>query len=145
MIFSNNRQDLRRQFLDAWTKARDGRPVTALEDLIASVVAEHPEYQQLLEQGDDALEREWTPEQGETNPFLHMGMHIAIREQLSTDRPPGIRGAFESLTRRLGDRHAAEHEMLECLGETLWEAQRASAMPDEAAYLERVRQRARGG
>lgn len=144
MIFSNNREDLRRQFLDAWTKAREGRPVTALEDLIASVVAEHPEYQSLLEQGEDALGREWTPEQGETNPFLHMGMHIAVREQLSTDRPPGIRAAHDSLSHKLGDRHAAEHEMLECLGETLWEAQRAGTMPDEAAYLERVRRRIRG-
>lgn len=143
MLFSNNREDLRRQFVDAWRKARDGRPVTSLEDLIARVIAEHPEYHALLEENADALAREWTPEQGETNPFLHMGMHIAIREQLSVDRPQGIRHAFETLAHRRGDAHIAEHEMLECLGETLWEAQRSGSMPDEAAYLERVRQRVR--
>lgn len=143
MLFSNNREDLRRQFIDAWQKVRDGRPVTALENQIATVIGEHPEYHALLEQGDGAIAREWTPEQGETNPFLHLGMHIAIREQLSIDRPPGIRQAFEVLAQKRGDAHAAEHEMLECLGETLWEAQRDGRMPDEAAYLERVRKRAR--
>lgn len=143
MLFSNNREALRRQFVDAWRKAREGRPVTALEDMIARVVAEHPEYQQLLESGEDALERDWTPEGGETNPFLHLGMHIAVREQLSVDRPPGIRAAFEQLAAKHGDAHAAEHDMLECLGETLWEAQRHGAMPDEMRYLERVRERAR--
>lgn len=144
MLFSDNREDLRRQYVEAWRKAREGLPVTALEDLIASVIAEHPEYQALLE-NEAALAREWTPEQGETNPFLHMGMHIAVREQLSVDRPAGIRKAFEALARKRGDAHAAEHDMLECLGESLWEAQRAGRMPDEIAYLEKVRQRARGG
>src|SRR5690606_2218967 len=87
MLFGNNREALRRQFVEAWQKVREGRPVTQLEDLIASVIAEHPEYHHILEQGEAAIEREWTPEQGETNPFLHMGMHIAVREQLSVDRP----------------------------------------------------------
>lgn len=143
MLFSNNREDLRRQFVEAWRKAREGKPVTALEDQIASVVAEHPEYHALLERGEDIVGREWTPEQGETNPFLHLGMHIAIREQLSTDRPPGIRKAHQQLVAVLGEAHAAEHEMLECLGATLWEAQRYGQMPNEIAYLECVRKRAR--
>lgn len=142
MLFGNNRDALRRQFLEAWTKVREGRPVTALEDLIGRVIEQHPEYHALLD-NEDALGREWTPEQGETNPFLHMSMHIAIREQLSIDRPPGIRAAHEALQRKCGDAHAAEHEMLECLGETLWEAQRSGGAPDETAYLERVRTRAR--
>lgn len=143
MLFSNNREDLRRQFVEAWRKARDGKPVTALEDQIASVVAAHPEYHAMLEQGEDAIGREWTPEQGETNPFLHLGMHIAIREQLSTDRPPGVRAAFDALVQKLGEPHAAEHEMLECLGATLWEAQRTGQMPNEFAYLECLRERGR--
>lgn len=141
MLFSNNREDLRRQFVEAWRKAREGLPVTALEDQIAGVIAEHPEYHALFET-EDAIGREWTPEQGETNPFLHLGMHIAVREQLSTNRPPGIREAFDALVRQRGDAHAAEHELLECLGETLWEAQRYGQMPDESAYLARVRARA---
>lgn len=141
MLFGNNREDLRRQFVEAWRKAREGKPVTALEDQIASVVAAHPEYHAMLEQGEDAIGREWTPEQGESNPFLHLGMHIAIREQLSTDRPPGIRAAYDALINKLGEPHAAEHEMLECLGATLWEAQRSGQMPNEVAYLRCVRNR----
>lgn len=141
MLFGNNREDLRRQFVEAWRKAREGKPVTALEDQIASVVAAHPEYHAMLEQGEDAIGREWTPEQGESNPFLHLGMHIAIREQLSTDRPPGIRAAYDALINKLGEPHAAEHEMLECLGATLWEAQRSGQMPNEVAYLRCVRDR----
>lgn len=143
MLFSNNREALRRQFIEAWQKRRDGRPVTALEDQIAAVVAAHPEYHALLESGDDAVARDWTPEQGETNPFLHMGMHIAIREQLSTDRPPGVRHAHAALVRKMHDEHEAEHVMLECLGETLWEAQRSGKMPDESAYLQRLQDKAR--
>ncbi|HLU62281.1 MAG TPA: DUF1841 family protein [Gammaproteobacteria bacterium] len=143
MLFGNNREALRRQFLDAWQKVREGRPVTPLEDLIAGVIAEHPEYHAILEEGEAALERDWTPEQGETNPFLHMGMHIAVREQLSIDRPPGVRAAFEALRQARGDAHAAEHEMVECLAETLWEAQRYGRTPDETAYLQRVRNKAR--
>lgn len=142
MLFSNNREDLRRQFLEAWRKAREGRPVTALEDQIASVVAAHPEYHAMLE-NEDSIAREWTPEQGETNPFLHLGMHIAIREQLSTDRPAGIRAAYQALVETLGEPHAAEHEMLECLAATLWEAQRSGQTPNEIAYLDCVRERGR--
>lgn len=142
MLFSNNREDLRRQFVEAWRKAREGAPVTALEDQIAGVIAEHPEYHALLEAGEDAIGREWTPEQGEANPFLHLGMHIAVREQLSTNRPAGIREAFEALAQQRGDPHGAEHELLECLGETLWEAQRYGRVPDESAYLARIRKRA---
>lgn len=141
MIFSNKRDDLRRQFLDAWRKAETGRPLTALEDLIAGVIREHPEYHALFAEGEAAIEREWTPEMGETNPFLHMSMHIAVREQLSVDRPPGIRQIFEALTRKLGDMHTAEHELLEALAETLWQAQRDGLPPDEQRYLSRARQR----
>ena len=88
------------------------------------------------------MSRDYTPEMGQTNPFLHMGMHIAIREQLGGDRPAGILVVYQRLCRRL-DSHAAEHLMMECLGETLWEAQRGGGEPDERVYLERLRQLAR--
>ena len=88
------------------------------------------------------MSRDYTPEMGQTNPFLHMGMHIAIREQLGGDRPAGILAVHQRLCRRL-DSHAAEHLMMECLGETLWEAQRGGGEPDERVYLERLRRLAR--
>jgi hypothetical protein len=85
------------------------------------------------------LDRDYSPEGGQSNPFLHMGLHLAVRDQLATDRPAGIRRAFDEVVRSLGDLHRAEHQLIECLAETLWEAQRSSLPPDEGVYLERVR------
>jgi hypothetical protein len=120
----------------AWDKHRQGLALEALEQQIVAVIALHPEYHALLEDPDAALSRDYTPERGQTNPFLHMGMHLAIREQLATDRPAGIVAAFGVLMVRVQDAHAAEHHMLECLGEALWQSQRSGQAPDEARYLE---------
>lgn len=138
-LFTPSRDQVRRFFLDAWKKRQAGTPAAALEALAADVAALHPEYHQLLAGGEEALTREWTPEQGETNPFLHLSLHLAIEEQLSIDQPPGIRGAFEHLLIRHGDRHAALHEILECLGESVWMANRNNAVPDGNAYLDCLR------
>jgi len=115
--------------------------MTALESIIAEVIRLHPEYHRYLEDGGNSLDKDWLPEGGETNPFLHMGMHIAIREQLSIDRPAGIKAAHAALLARMGDAHAAEHAMLECLGEVLWRAQRENRLPDEQAYLACIKSR----
>jgi len=136
MLFSNNRDDLRRFYIDSWRKFRKQEPLSPLEAMVAEVIAQHPEYHEMLEQGDEAVGRDFLPEDGGTNPFLHMGMHLAIREQLSTRRPAGIEVAYDNLLKRLGDPHEVEHRMLECLGEAMWEAQRSGTPPDEARYLE---------
>lgn len=139
MIFSQDRDTLRRMYRDAWSKAVSGQPLTPLEDQIVTVVRQHPEYHEAVETGD--LAADFLPEGGSSNPFLHMGMHLAIREQVGTDRPRGVARLFRRLASSLGDELAAEHRMMEALGETLWEAQRDGGAPDEAAYLERVRRR----
>ncbi|HVC30912.1 MAG TPA: DUF1841 family protein, partial [Steroidobacteraceae bacterium] len=105
----------------------------------AAVIAGHPEYIPLLESGPQALAADYTPEGGRENPFLHLGLHLAVREQVATDRPAGIAAIHQSLSTRLGDPHAAEHAMLEVLGEALWEAQRSGRAADEQRYLERLR------
>ena len=138
MIFGQDRGELRRMYVDAWQKRQDGKPLTPLETQIADVVSEHPEYHEAL--ADSDLEREYTPEGGQANPFLHMGLHLGIREQIATNRPPGIAGIFDTLAARLGDPHDAEHRMIDCLAETLWEAQSQNRAPDEQRYLERLRQ-----
>ncbi len=142
-MFGDNREQLRRMYVDAWRKQQAGEPVSPLEAMIAEVVAMHPEYHALLNQGEDALDKDFLPEQGETNPFMHMGMHIAIREQLSTDRPTGIVDAIRTLLARVQDAHEVEHRVMECLGQSLWEAQRAGQAPDEMAYLRCVQELAR--
>lgn len=138
-MFGNDRNRLRRYYCTVWDKANTGQPLEPLERIIAEAIRAHPEYQSVLTDAETALSREYTPELGETNPFLHLGMHIAIHEQLGANRPAGILDVYQRLCQRAGDAHAAEHLMLECLGETLWEAQRAGREPDERAYLERLR------
>ncbi|MGH8371291.1 MAG: DUF1841 family protein [Gammaproteobacteria bacterium] len=142
-MYSNSRTDTRQMFFDVWQKLQHDTPLTALETIVADVIRLHPEYHSLLEQPDKMLDRDWRPEGGETNPFLHMGMHIAIREQLSIDRPAGIKAAHGALLASTRDPHAAEHEMLECLAEALWLAQREGRLPDEQAYLTSLKARVR--
>lgn len=139
-VFSGqNREQLRQMYREAWRKYTARQPLEPLEGQLAAVIAEHPEYVPLLESGTQALAADYTPEGGRENPFLHMGLHLAIREQVATDRPPGIAQIHQSLSKRLGDPHAAEHTMLEALAETLWESQRSGRVPDEQRYLERLR------
>lgn len=124
-------------YVDAWRKSTTGAFLTPLEAQIATVIEDHPEYQSMMT--GEMLEATFTPEGGKTNPFLHMGLHLAIREQVATDRPPGISALFNALLVKAGDAHTAEHQALECLAETLWEAQGSNTVPDEQAYLERLR------
>ncbi|MGH8126923.1 MAG: DUF1841 family protein [Gammaproteobacteria bacterium] len=133
-----NRDEIRRAYSAAWAKAQRGETLSGAERRIAEVIAEHPEYQAVVESGEAALEAEFAPEAGHTNPYLHMGLHIAIREQVAIDRPPGIRAIFERLA-GAGSTHEAEHAMIDCLAETLWDAQRGNRAPDDAVYLERLR------
>ena len=139
LFAGESREQLRRRYLEAWRKFSAQQPLEPLEAQLAAVIAEHPEYVAWLESGDEALTADFTPEGGRANPFLHMGLHLAIREQVATDRPRGIADVHERLARRAGDAHAAEHLMIEPLAETLWEAQRSGRPPDELAYLERLR------
>ena len=137
MIFGQDRRELRKLYADAWRKRIEELPMSPLEAQIAAVIEQHPEYEAAVS-GDD-LDRDYTPEGGQTNPFLHMGLHLGIREQVATDRPPGITALYREITSRMGDPHAAEHQMIECLAETLWEAQSQNRAPDEERYLERLR------
>ena len=135
-MFSPDRDTLRRYLASAWHKSEAGLALEPLEQQIAALVRQHPEYQPLLADPDVAITYEFTPEVGDSNPFLHLGLHLALLEQITTDRPPGIRDHYQRLMRRSGDTHTAEHLAMECLAQALWEAQRAQRQPDEAAYLE---------
>ena len=136
MIFGQDRNELRRMYRTAWQKFRGEEALSPLEAQIAHVIEQHPEYHDAVT-GD--LERDFTAEAGDTNPFLHMGLHLGIREQVETDRPAGIAKIFNDLAKKTRDPHSAEHRMIDCLAETLWEAQRGNRAPDEQAYLERLR------
>jgi hypothetical protein len=137
-FFANqSREQLRTTWRSAWERRQSGLPLEPLQAQIADVIEAHPEYHAFIA-SEQILQQEFTPVEGRENPFLHMGLHLAIHEQVGTDRPAGIRAIHERLTRRSGSAHDAEHKMIEVLATALWEAQRAGQAPDEAAYLERL-------
>ena len=134
-MFSQDRDKLRRYYLTCWQKQQNKEPMSALEQQIAEVIIEHPEYHAILQDEDKALGREYAPADGETNPFLHMSLHLGIQEQVVTDRPAGIRQIYQQLIARHGV-HNAEHQMMQYLIESMWQAQQNEAAPDEKVYLE---------
>jgi hypothetical protein len=133
VIFGQDRNELRKMYADTWQKRCDKIPLTPLEAQIADVIEWHPEYH--ADVMSDELNKDYTPDAGKTNPFLHMGLHLGIREQIATNRPSGITSIYSTLTARVGDAHLAEHRMIDCLAETLWEAQSQNTAPDEQKYL----------
>ena len=141
-MFNPSREQVRRFFCDAWRKHRQRLILEGAETTAADLIEQHPEYHALLENPQAAVEQEFTPESGQMNPFLHLSLHLAIADQISIDQPPGIRAAYQALRQRL-EVHDAEHAILECLGETLWRAQRDGAALDADQYMHCV-QRAAG-
>ncbi len=135
-MFQPSREQARLFFIDAWRKYRQQRAIDPLETLAVEQMLRHPEYHAVLEDDEASLARDWLPEMGETNPFLHLALHLSISEQLSIDQPPGVAARYRALLARLGDEHAAQHAVMECLAEMIWQAQRHRLPPDGAAYLD---------
>lgn len=135
MLFTQDRIRLRNYYREVYQKALAGQTLQPLEELIADVVREHPEYHHMFERGAETLDDDFAPEDGQVNPWLHLGMHIALREQVGTDRPAGIADITRGLLLKHRDGHRVEHLMFDCLGEALWAAQRNNTQPDDAAYL----------
>ena len=130
-----SRDQLRLAYAQAWAKHLARSPLAPLEAQIADVIEAHPEYQQVVADADSAAGFEPNPGQAEENPFLHLGLHLAVRDQLSVDRPPGIRDLLRQLQAHYGDAHRAEHALMEALAEELWTAQRDGRAADEGHYL----------
>jgi hypothetical protein len=141
-MFTPNQEDVRRFFCTVFDKQLKQQPMEGVETLAALWIAEHPEYHEELRDLPSALTKKYDGSDGQSNPFLHLSMHLSISEQSSIDQPRGIRQAVELLTARRGDLHAAHHEVMEELGAMIWESQRAGRPPDGQAYMNRVQQRA---
>jgi hypothetical protein len=138
---SHTREQLRQTYADAWRKHLERSPLTPLEALIVDVIGAHPEYHAHVADAQAAAAFESGSSAAGENPFLHMGLHLAVREQASIDRPPGVRELLRRAQARQNDPHRAEHVLMEALAETLWQAQRAGSPPDEAHYLTLARSR----
>ncbi len=134
-MFGNDRNEMRQMFYTAWQNFNNKVPLQPLEQVIVNVIQQHPEYHSLLAT-PSSIDKDFTPEMGQTNPFLHMSMHIALHEQLSTRRPQGIEDIYHALTKQFTDNHQVEHAMMECLGQMIWQAQREQTVPNEAHYID---------
>ena len=135
-MFNPSRDESRDFLFEAWRKYSAIEPLTALESIAVGVIAEHPEYHALLTNRDKTIARDYVPEAAETNPFLHISMHIAIREQIAIDQPRGVQNAHTTLSQQLDSAMLAEHEMMDCLAEMIWQAQRNRTAPDAEIYLQ---------
>jgi hypothetical protein len=135
-MFNPTRDQVRDFFFAAWQKFNARQALSDLEQIAVEHIARHPEYHAILAQPERYQQREWLPEMGETNPFLHLSMHLSISEQLSIDQPVGVKARYLALAARLGDEHAAQHAVMDCLAEMIWRAQRDHQPPDALAYLE---------
>lgn len=135
-MFNPSRGQARQFFFDAWRKFQEKHPLTPLESIALDILLMHPEYHAMLSDPEHYLARDYLPESGETNPFLHMSLHLAIEEQLAIDQPPGIKAHYQRLLARLGTPHDASHAVMDCLAEMIWQAQRHNTVPDNSMYLD---------
>ena len=140
-MFNPTQQEVRQFFCEAFRKQRDGEILTPLETIAAGWIAHHPEYESLLIDAEKAQAADFSVDRGESNPFLHLSMHLSITEQVSIDQPAGVRAAFVALANKLGSEHDAHHQMMECLGEMIWNAQRSGLPPDGEAYVAALRRK----
>lgn len=135
-MFNPSRDQARRFFFDAWQKYRQRQPLSDLEAIALELMQQHPEYHAIFDNPEQYLDRDYLPEAGATNPFLHLSLHLSIREQLQIDQPRGIAAQYRRLLEKTGAAHDAEHLIMDCLGEMIWQAQRRQAPPDPAIYFE---------
>ncbi len=135
-MFKPSRDQARQLFFDTWQKYRQREILSGMEDIALEVILLHPEYHDILDDADQYIDKDYLPEMGDTNPFLHMSMHMAIKEQLSINQPVGICERYERLLAKIGNEHDAAHQMMECLAEMIWQAQRNQASPDAVIYFE---------
>ncbi len=137
-MFNPSQDDVRRFFCEAFRKQRANDILSPIEAMAADWISQHPEYHDVLSDVESALARDYSVDSGQTNPFLHLSMHLSIDEQISIDQPRGIRDAATALTLRLDSAHEAQHKIMECLGEMIWNAQRTGQPPDGDAYIDSV-------
>jgi hypothetical protein len=135
-MFTPTRDEARRFLVDAWRKYRAAEPLSGLEQKAVQLIAMHPDYHAMLESPERHLARDYRPEEGDINPFLHLSLHLAVAEQLAIDQPPGIVAQFARLRAARGDEHEALHAIVECLAEVIWQAQRTGTGPDATLYLD---------
>jgi hypothetical protein len=134
-MFGQDRNAMRQVFFDAWQRAKNKQLLEPLQAMIVGIIEQHPEYHAIFDDADSSLDKDFNPGMGEANPFLHLSMHLAIQEQIGSQRPLNITDLYQRLSTKYGDTHQAEHKMMECLSEMIWQAQQNQTELDENIYL----------
>jgi hypothetical protein len=137
-MYTNDRNAYRQAFFTTWQKYKKNLALEAHEAQILEVILLHPEYQSVLENPQTFEQQEFAVEE---NPFLHLALHISVREQLQLNRPEGIKDIYQQLLAKYHDAHQVEHMMVECLGQVLWESQQGDGIPNEQDYLTKLLER----
>lgn len=140
-MFTPSQQDVRRFFCETFRKYQAHEILTPLEIIASDWIDQHKEYDSVLSDLETSLTADYSMERGNSNPFLHLSMHLSIAEQIKVDQPRGVRAAFDILTKKFSSAHEAHHEIMECLGEMIWNSQRNGLPPDGKAYIEALRKR----
>jgi len=140
-LFNPSRDEVREFFFNAWAKFKAAQTLTELEKMSVGVMHMHPEYQSILDAPRQFKHQEYFPEFGETNPFLHMSLHLSILEQISINQPIGIASIYQQLKLKHQNEHDAQHDILECLAESIWQAQRNNTVLDANYYVQLIQQK----
>lgn len=127
----------RKVMLDAWQKHLKKESLEPLEQQIVSLIQAHPEFQPAFEQ-DEHLAIDY-PMDPTINPYLHIGLHLTILEQISLDRPVGIRDIYQQLTKQIGNTHEAEHLMMQVLTNAIDAAIQDPNGNAEQVYLQNLK------
>lgn len=141
-LFNPSRDEVRRFFFDAWRKFGKQLPLSQLEGVAVEVIQMHPEYHHVLDAPEQYLEQPYFPEMGETNPFLHMSLHLSILEQVAINQPPGIATFYAALLQKHGNALDAQHDLMDCLAEAIWQSQHNQTPMDAQAYLQCMQRKA---
>lgn len=140
-LYNPTKDQVRQFFFDTWLKFKAAQPLTDLEKIALEVIQMHPEYHATLDTPEQSMQLQYFPEQGETNPFLHMSLHLSVIEQIAINQPIGIKAIFETLRTKYQDPHLAQHDLMDCLAETIWQSQRNNTPLDSAHYLGLLQQK----
>jgi hypothetical protein len=141
-LYNPSRDEVREFFFESWRKFSSQLPLSHIEKIAVSVMHMHPEYHAILNAPEQYKHQAYFPEMGETNPFLHMSLHLSILEQISINQPIGIANIYAKLKLKYQEEHLAQHDLLECLAETIWLAQRNQTSLDADHYITLLQQKA---
>jgi hypothetical protein len=139
MNLNLEKTEVREIFFNVFKKSQNNERLEPLEKQIIELIQEHSEYQEIFLNPEKYKEYNFSAELQEENPFLHLGLHLTLLDQITTNRPKGITAIYKDLVDVMGNAHHAEHHMMEILHEELQQVVHNKKFPDEKNYLKQLK------